>query len=290
MANTAPNSPSAQVERYDATDRVYSFAQCVRTESYDETTSRDAMVSTSATIVATTSEIVLPMDHLSAAKPPPSNGLINFGIVVPGLYRSGYPQAQDYPFVQTLKLKTIVTLVSKEMPDGYQDFIDANGITHKVFDMAGTKKQVISTDMMLEILDVVTDSANHPLLIHCNHGKHRTGCVVGLVRKASQWDVPAVLQEYTRYASPKVRETDLDYLTKFSHMHLKSARRKLALRSTAASARINTLTKPSPPPFTLGSFLFFVMVASVALCLFIFTGRTFARAPPAPSRRRGATE
>ncbi|KXJ96682.1 protein-tyrosine phosphatase, partial [Microdochium bolleyi] len=141
---------------------------------------------------------------------------INFGIVTPGLYRSGYPQVHDYPFIQSLKLKTIVTLVSKEMPDGYQAFMDTNGITHRVFNMAGTKKEVISTEMMQRILDVVTDSANYPLLIHCNHGKHRTGCVVGLIRKASEWEIPAILQEYSHYASPKVRETDLEYLTKFN--------------------------------------------------------------------------
>ncbi|KAH7040225.1 protein-tyrosine phosphatase, partial [Microdochium trichocladiopsis] len=140
---------------------------------------------------------------------------INFGVIEPGLYRSGYPQAQDYPFIKSLNIKTIVTLVSKEMPEGYQSFMDANGISHKVFDMAGTKKQVIDLDMMQAILEVVADNNNYPLLIHCNHGKHRTGCVVGLIRKASQWDVPAILSEYTHYASPKVRDSDLEYLTKF---------------------------------------------------------------------------
>ncbi|KAI0455964.1 hypothetical protein F5B21DRAFT_166622 [Xylaria acuta] len=59
---------------------------------------------------------------------------VNFSMVSEGLYRSGYPQAQDYPFMQNLKLKTIVTLVKKELPDGYQEFIEVNGITHKIFD------------------------------------------------------------------------------------------------------------------------------------------------------------
>lgn len=27
------------------------------------------------------------------------------------------------------------------------------------------------------------DARNHPLLIHCNKGKHRTGCLVGCFRK-----------------------------------------------------------------------------------------------------------
>lgn len=33
---------------------------------------------------------------------------INFGTIVPGVYRSSYPQETDYPFIQKLGLKTIV--------------------------------------------------------------------------------------------------------------------------------------------------------------------------------------
>ncbi len=33
---------------------------------------------------------------------------VNFGVVVPGVYRSSFPQSQDYEFIETLKLKTIV--------------------------------------------------------------------------------------------------------------------------------------------------------------------------------------
>jgi tyrosine-protein phosphatase SIW14 len=32
----------------------------------------------------------------------------NFGIVVPGVYRSSFPQTEDYGFIEGLKLKTIV--------------------------------------------------------------------------------------------------------------------------------------------------------------------------------------
>lgn len=33
---------------------------------------------------------------------------VNFGIVVPGIYRSSYPQREDYAYLETLKLKTLV--------------------------------------------------------------------------------------------------------------------------------------------------------------------------------------
>ncbi|KAK3898563.1 putative tyrosine-protein phosphatase [Staphylotrichum tortipilum] len=136
----------------------------------------------------------------------------NFGVVVPGVYRSSFPQSEDYGFIEALKLKTIVTLVQKDFPDDYHGFINGNGINHAVFDMKGTKKEEIPVSTMQSILRVVLDRQNHPLLIHCNHGKHRTGCVVGVVRKLSGWDLNDVIDEYRVFAEPKVRDCDVAYL------------------------------------------------------------------------------
>ncbi|KAI1765249.1 protein-tyrosine phosphatase [Hypoxylon sp. FL1150] len=148
---------------------------------------------------------------LPLANKPPTN----FAVVLPGLFRSAYPEAADYPFMQTLNLKTIVTLVGKELPQEYQEFIQANGIAHDVFDMVGTKKAVIPTETMQSILSIVNDRKNYPLLIHCNHGRHRTGCVIGALRKIHEWDTTSVIQEYSKFAEPKAREADVKYLTDF---------------------------------------------------------------------------
>lgn len=32
----------------------------------------------------------------------------NFGVVVPGVYRSSYPKASDFEYIANLKLKTVV--------------------------------------------------------------------------------------------------------------------------------------------------------------------------------------
>ncbi|KAK3297807.1 tyrosine phosphatase family-domain-containing protein [Chaetomium fimeti] len=139
----------------------------------------------------------------------------NFGIVVPGVYRSSFPQSEDYAFIEGLKLRTIVTLVKKDFPQGYDAFLHRNGIKHVIFDMKGTKKEAIPTATMQSILRVVLDRRNHPLLIHCNHGKHRTGCVIGVVRKLSGWNLSNIITEYKAYAEPKAREVDIDYITGF---------------------------------------------------------------------------
>ncbi|KAI6084320.1 tyrosine phosphatase family-domain-containing protein [Hypoxylon rubiginosum] len=155
-----------------------------------------------------------------ASKPP-----TNFAVVLPGLFRSAYPEAADFPFMQTLNLKTIVTLVGKELPQEFQDFIHANGITHNVFDMVGTKKATIPIKTMQSILSIVNDRKNYPLLIHCNHGRHRTGCVIGALRKIHEWDTTSIILEYTKFAEPKAREADVKYLTDFKPSDLPNSTR-----------------------------------------------------------------
>lgn len=174
---------------------------------------------------------------------------INFSRVSEGLYRSGYPQTPNYLFIQSLNLKTIVTLVNKELPDDYQSFIRENGISHKVFDMTGTKKEDIPIDLMRSIISTVSNVDNYPLLIHCNHGRHRTGCVIGVLRKSCQWNMKHIIDEYTIFAEPKVREVDLKYLADFE------------LTSLLCTSKPHATVAPS----NLGRFFWFVIVTILAL-------------------------
>lgn len=155
---------------------------------------------------------------------PAANGRpINFGLVVPGVYRSSYPKPEDYQFLSGLKLKTVVTLVKKdELDHDLHSFIKANGINQVIFNMKGTKKEAIPISTMRSILELVLDRNNYPLLVHCNHGKHRTGCVVAVVRKLSGWQINLVVAEYKTYAEPKIRDSDVDYIKNFQCAPLQS--------------------------------------------------------------------
>ncbi|KAM0428616.1 hypothetical protein ACHAPT_006977 [Fusarium lateritium] len=156
--------------------------------------------------------------------PAPLNGRPhNFGVVVPGVYRSSFPKSHDFEYIKGLKLKTIVTLVRKEEFDhDLEMFVAREGIRQVIFNMKGTKKEAIPLKTMKSILSIVLDKANYPLLIHCNHGKHRTGCVVGVVRKVAGWDVQSVVAEYKSYAEPKSRECDIEYLSAFQTSTLRT--------------------------------------------------------------------
>ena len=51
--------------------------------------------------------------------------------------------------------------------------------------MSGNKEPFVDIpeEIIHEALTYILDTRHHPLLIHCNRGKHRTGSVVGCLRK-----------------------------------------------------------------------------------------------------------
>jgi tyrosine-protein phosphatase SIW14 len=137
---------------------------------------------------------------------PPSN----YGAVVPGsVYRSSYPQAKNFDFLQSLQLKTIITLVPEEIPEDYREFMKSAGIQHFQVHINANKGAVrVQSCDINRALNLVLDRTNHPILIHCNKGKHRTGCVVATVRRIQGLDIEAIRHEYHTYADPKARFWD----------------------------------------------------------------------------------
>ncbi|KAM0263793.1 hypothetical protein ACHAQJ_001111 [Trichoderma viride] len=193
---------------------------------------------------------------------------VNFGLVVPGVYRSSYPKADDYGFIKGLKLKTVVTLVKRdEIDHEFESFVAANGIRQVVFNMKGTKKEPIPSTTMSSILDIVLDQRNYPLLLHCNHGKHRTGCVVAVVRKLSGWNLDRVVDEYKTYAAPKIRECDVDYITAFESS---------SLEMEITSLRPFHTENPRFSPVQVRSFMRTLLFTAIVATIWLVSGSRIA--------------
>ncbi|KAJ1925775.1 tyrosine-protein phosphatase siw14 [Coemansia sp. RSA 455] len=141
----------------------------------------------------------------------------NFAMVCPYIYRSGMPKKRNYPFLKKLKLKSILTLILEEYPQQNQIFLSHNGIRLFQFGVAGNKEPFadIPEDVMCEALVTLMDRRNHPILIHCNKGKHRTGCLVGCLRKLQEWSNTSIFDEYRRYSAPKSRSMDQQFIELF---------------------------------------------------------------------------
>lgn len=144
---------------------------------------------------------------------PPSN----YGAVVPGaVYRSSYPQEKNFEFLESLKLKTIITLVPEEIPTQYRDFMSRVGIQHFQVHINANKGAVrVQSCDINRALNILLDRSNHPVLIHCNKGKHRTGCLVATLRRLQGTDIEAVRHEYHTYADPKARFWDEVFFEQF---------------------------------------------------------------------------
>eukprot|EP01135_Chromosphaera_perkinsii_P010095 Nk52_evm20s2011 gene=Nk52_evmTU20s2011 len=141
----------------------------------------------------------------------------NFAMVAKGIYRSGFPKKKNFPFLKKLGLKTILTVVLEDYPEANMEFCKQNDITFLQYGVPGNKEPFVDIpeevirDAVVKLLDVRL----HPVLIHCNKGKHRTGCLVGCLRKVQHWSHTSVCDEYRRFSHPKSRALDQQFIELF---------------------------------------------------------------------------
>lgn len=150
--------------------------------------------------------------------PPP-----NFSMVEEGIYRSSFPQSSNFPFLQTLNLRSIIYLCPEPYPEENLKFLAAQNIRLFHFGIEGKTEPPVSIPKgtIMEALKILIDVRNHPVLIHCKRGKHRTGCLVGCLRKLQNWCLSSVFEEYRHFAGLKSRDTDLKFMETFNVMCLR---------------------------------------------------------------------
>ncbi|KAG5511651.1 hypothetical protein JKF63_07248 [Porcisia hertigi] len=139
---------------------------------------------------------------------------INFSMVCPGVYRSGYPTKKNYSFLCALRLRSVLYLCPEAYAESNLKFCEENDIHVLRFPTEGNKEPFsdISEPLMHRILSAICDTRNLPLLIHCNKGKHRTGTVVACLRHLQGWSLVSIFEEYKRFASDKARVGDQQYV------------------------------------------------------------------------------
>ncbi|XP_062193207.1 probable tyrosine-protein phosphatase DSP4 [Phragmites australis] len=142
---------------------------------------------------------------------------LNFAMVDHGVYRSGFPDVSNLPFLESLRLRSVLCLCPEAYPEANLEFLRAHRIRLFQFGIAGSKEPFVNIpeDTIREALNVVLDVRNHPVLIHCKRGKHRTGCVVGCLRKLQRWCLTSIFDEYQRFAAAKTRVSDLRFMELF---------------------------------------------------------------------------
>ncbi|KAG2318278.1 hypothetical protein Bca52824_021400 [Brassica carinata] len=147
----------------------------------------------------------------------------NFSMVEDGIYRSGFPKPENFGFLSTLNLRSIIYLCPEPYPEENLKFLEANNIKLFQFGIEGKTDPPtpMPKDTVLDALRVLVDVRNHPILIHCKAGKHRTGCLVGCLRKVQSWCLSSVLEEYQKNAGVKWRQRDLNFIEAFDTASLR---------------------------------------------------------------------
>ncbi|KAL6628636.1 protein-tyrosine phosphatase [Neocallimastix sp. 'constans'] len=143
---------------------------------------------------------------------------LNFAMVSKGIYRSGFPNKKNFAFLKKLKLKSIMYLSPDEYFEENYKFMKENNIQFFQYKIEGRNKEPfkeISYEDISNALTQVLDTRNLPMLIHCNKGRHRVGCLIGCLRKLQNYSMNSIFDEYIRYAGPKLRISDQEFIEIF---------------------------------------------------------------------------
>ena len=105
----------------------------------------------------------------------------NFHIVSPGVWRSSQPNEESINRMKEHGLKTIINLRRDELVNRWERELAAKfSINYYNFPMSAGIKQ--DKKKLLEILRIINEPSNQPVLIHCHAGKDRTGLVSSLYK------------------------------------------------------------------------------------------------------------
>ncbi|CAK9439696.1 uncharacterized protein LODBEIA_P37960 [Lodderomyces beijingensis] len=142
---------------------------------------------------------------------------LNFCPVEKQLYRSGQPSTINQSFLNQLNLKTIIWLASEEPSDEFLDYCASQaiqvdfvaGMNDFEFDKIHNRHVSINPwdslneSTITKALELIVDKRNYPMLVCCGMGRHRTGTVVGCLRRFQGWNLASVSEEYRRFVGAR---------------------------------------------------------------------------------------
>lgn len=134
------------------------------------------------------------------------DGLRHFSVVEPGvLLRSGQPRVSDLIEIgKTHGLRTIVCArggtrhpLRGRWFRKQRAYCEQAGI--RLVHMPFSDKSMPPEDIFARFLEITRDASNHPVLVHCEQGFHRTGILCAAHRIANQgWSLNDALAEMER--------------------------------------------------------------------------------------------
>lgn len=135
---------------------------------------------------------------------------LNFCPVEKQLYRSAQPSIINQSFLKELHLNTIVWLATEEPQDDFLEFCVQNKIHIEFVGIINDYNyknvnpwDALSDETIKKALELISNKANYPLLVCCGMGRHRTGTVIGCLRRLQGWNLASVSEEYRRFTGAR---------------------------------------------------------------------------------------
>jgi tyrosine-protein phosphatase OCA1 len=158
----------------------------------------------------------------------------NYGLVEEELSRSGEPHELNFPFMEKLALKAIIYLSPEEPNPTFLNFCYEQSIRllhigktdqssagkvsaaqAQAAAAASSSFKPLNEDIVIAALNAILMPSNYPLHVMCSLGTHRTGTIIGCLRKLQRWNLSSIFAEYRRYAVGKVRQMNEQFIELF---------------------------------------------------------------------------
>lgn len=100
-----------------------------------------------------------------------------FALVDHGIYRSAYPVRKNYPFLDGLHLKTMISLSSiGEVRNDLKDYATRNNIDLLEIDVKFNQEPfvIMDVDAIRQVISITLDPMKQPCLLFCTNGKVST--------------------------------------------------------------------------------------------------------------------
>jgi protein tyrosine/serine phosphatase len=121
----------------------------------------------------------------------------NFGQVNERYYRGAQPHPSDYADLHALGIKTVIDL-TQDGDANEPGLVEAQGM--KFVRIPMTTRVTPTAEQLAQFLRVVGDSANQPVFVHCQGGRHRTGLMTAVYRMTNDgWDAAKAFAEMKKY-------------------------------------------------------------------------------------------
>lgn len=131
---------------------------------------------------------------------------------------------------------------------GFHRWIADTDVRHAKLNLGVNKHGKVDIEMntIFQALIFIMDRNNQPVHVHCNQGKHRTGCVIGCLRVLQGWPVEQAIEEYNVYSGMKSRPGDRAFIRSFDpHLLFAFVKSKGMLGDVAMSGNVAGMRKDS---------------------------------------------